>query len=158
MAAKRREDPALLVALRALFGAHVFVALIDLRLHALGTVPVGWRVIGLAAFALSMSAVLWSIVVNRHFVPQMLVETGGHRLVTGGPYGLVRHPGYAGMAIGAPASALALGSWAALVPAVLFSVLVVIRATREDDFLRRNLAGYVEYSDRVRYRVAPFVW
>jgi len=70
--------------------------------------------------------------VNRFFVPQIRIQSErGHGVVSSGPYSFVRHPGYAGTLVAMPASALALGSWWALVPAVAGSLLFV-RRTADD--------------------------
>ena len=53
---------------------------------------------------------------------------------------------------------LALGSLWALIPAVLASLLLVLRTKWEDEMLREKLAGYKEYAQRVRYRLIPGVW
>jgi protein-S-isoprenylcysteine O-methyltransferase Ste14 len=87
-----------------------------------------------------------------------IAVTNEQRVVTTGPYSLVRHPMYAGaflMLIFAP---LALGSWVAL-PFVLPLILVIlIRANEEEKFLQEKLAGYPEYLQKVHYRLIPFVW
>ncbi len=84
--------------------------------------------------------------------------TDEQKVVTSGPYSLVRHPMYAGaflMLIFAP---LALGSWIAL-PFVLPLILVImIRAKEEEKFLQEKLEGYQEYRQKVHYRLIPFVW
>jgi protein-S-isoprenylcysteine O-methyltransferase Ste14 len=54
-----------------------------------------------------------------------------------------------------PASALAVGSWIALAPAVAFVLLVKHRAELEDEFLKKNLPGYADYARRVSARQAP---
>ena len=80
------------------------------------------------------------------------------KVVSSGPYALVRHPMYAGalvMLLGIP---IALGSWwgilvlAAILPALIWRLL------EEEKFLAGNLAGYVEYQNKVRYRLIPAVW
>jgi protein-S-isoprenylcysteine O-methyltransferase Ste14 len=80
------------------------------------------------------------------------------KVISTGPYALVRHPMYAGgivMLLGIP---IALGSWwgvlviAAMLPALIWRLL------DEEKFLARNLPGYVEYQEKVRYRLAPRVW
>ena len=80
------------------------------------------------------------------------------KVISTGPYARVRHPMYAGglvMLLGMP---IALGSWwgelvmAAMMPALIW------RLMDEEKFLTRNLPGYVEYQDKVRYRLIPHVW
>ena len=57
-----------------------------------------------------------------------------------------------------PTTAIALGSWLALIPALLYSAMIFRRTTQEDDFLRNQLRGYPDYMSRVRYRLFPLFW
>ncbi|MGH9438152.1 MAG: methyltransferase family protein, partial [Terriglobia bacterium] len=82
----------------------------------------------------------------------------GHQLVTRGPYRLVRHPGYLAMAFIMPATAIALGSFISLIPALSYSVLILWRMAREDRFLKTTLEGYVDYTTKVRSRIIPGLW
>jgi len=79
-------------------------------------------------------------------------------VIDSGPYSVVRHPGYVGMIIGVPLSALAIGSWIGLVVAVAYSALIMRRVWFEDGYLQKNLSGYTAYTQRVRYRLIPGVW
>ena len=83
----------------------------------------------------------------------------GQRVISTGPYALVRHPMYSGglvMALGIP---LALGSWWALVAAAVATPLALAwRILDEEAMLRHELAGYREYAARVRYRLIPLLW
>lgn len=96
---------------------------------------------------------------NRFFSAVVRIQDDrGHRVVDSGPYAVVRHPGYAGMIVGIPASGLALGSWVGCAIALGYSALILRRVSFEDRFLQRNLAGYTDYAARVRSRVIPGVW
>jgi protein-S-isoprenylcysteine O-methyltransferase Ste14 len=82
----------------------------------------------------------------------------GQRVISTGPYALVRHPMYAGalvMLIGIP---LALDSWWGLVVLLFMTPVLVWRLLDEEKFLSRNLPGYVEYQRKVQYRLVPFIW
>ena len=84
--------------------------------------------------------------------------TEGQKVISTGPYSIVRHPMYAGalpLLIGTP---LALGSWWGLLALVLFMPALIWRLVDEEQFLHKNLPGYTEYSQKVRYRLIPFVW
>lgn len=80
------------------------------------------------------------------------------RVVSSGPYAIVRHPMYSGaffMLLGIP---LALGSLRGLLPLVLVLPALVWRLLDEEKFLEKNLPGYADYEKRVRWRLIPRFW
>lgn len=113
-------------------------------------VPPPIRPLALAAFLLSGAFQTWAMIVNPFFSPAVRIQTErGHHLIMTGPYRLMRHPGYFAMSISVPASALAIGSWIALMPAACFVLLIKHRSHLEDKFLRNNLSGYITYARSV---------
>src|SRR5262245_30541198 len=154
------EDPRRLALLRLLFLVEFGYGLLDVgRLHWTDRVPRPVQVAGLVTSALGFAWVLWAATVNRFFVPVIRIQSDrGHRVVSSGPYAVMRHPGYAGTLLAAPAAALAIGSWGALIPALALSATFLSRAAHEDRFLHANLPGYAEYTGRVRFRLVPGVW
>jgi protein-S-isoprenylcysteine O-methyltransferase Ste14 len=82
----------------------------------------------------------------------------GQQVISTGPYALVRHPMYAGampLVVGVP---LALGSWWGLSVLLLFVPALIWRLLDEERFLAKNLAGYAQYQDKVKYRLLPLIW
>jgi protein-S-isoprenylcysteine O-methyltransferase Ste14 len=80
------------------------------------------------------------------------------RVISTGPYAIVRHPMYAGgilLLLGTP---LSLGSYWGLVPFAAIIPFLIWRLLDEERFLAKNLPGYTEYQKRVRHRLVPFVW
>src|SRR5215207_2466861 len=74
------------------------------------------------------------------------------QLIDRGPYGVVRHPMYAGAVLLLLATPVALGSWLGI-PCTLPLILAIIaRLVEEERYLRANLRGYEAYRERVRYR------
>ncbi|HJT71798.1 MAG TPA: hypothetical protein VJ731_16485, partial [Terriglobales bacterium] len=61
----------------------------------------------------------------------------------------VRHPGYLAMCVSVPASAIAIGSWLALIPAGAFALVIRHRVQIEDQFLKLRLPSYSKYADAV---------
>ncbi len=82
----------------------------------------------------------------------------GHAVTSRGPYGFVRHPGYAGMIVFTVAMPLILNSLWALAPAFFTVAATALRTALEDRMLQRELDGYADYSARVRYRLIPGLW
>jgi protein-S-isoprenylcysteine O-methyltransferase Ste14 len=79
-------------------------------------------------------------------------------VIDSGVYGMVRHPMYAGtvlLLIGMP---LWLESYAAALLASVPMGMLILRIGIEEQFLRRELEGYDAYTERVRYRLIPFLW
>jgi len=80
------------------------------------------------------------------------------RVVATGPYAWVRHPMYAGSVLAFLATPLALGSWWALLPALLLCGSMVVRLLDEERYLTVHLPGYDAYRAALRWRLVPGVW
>ena len=101
----------------------------------------------------------WALWVNRFFSSVVRIQTDrGHKVVRNGPYRFVRHPGYAAGIVSLISLPLVLGSMWGLIPAGLMVLLLIIRTHLEDTTLQKELAGYVDYTKRVRYRLLPWIW
>jgi len=139
------------------FLATLVLAGLDIgRLQWLDSVSSATRTSGLLLFVAAATLQLWAMAVNPFFSPEIRPQTErGHRLITQGPYRFLRHPGYLAMLISVPASALAIGSWLALIPATAFCFVVLDRVRREEEFLLQNFAGYGDYKRRVRGGLIP---
>jgi protein-S-isoprenylcysteine O-methyltransferase Ste14 len=82
----------------------------------------------------------------------------GQKVISTGPYALVRHPMYASALLYIIGTPLALGSyWGFLALAFMVSFLIW-RLFDEEKFLTKNLPGYAEYRKKVHYRLVPYVW
>ena len=145
---------------QALFSAHVIFAGLDIgRLHWTDRVPPPLRMGGLAVFAIGCVMIVWPMVVNPFFSPVVRHQADrGHRLIDTGPYAVVRHPGYTGVAIVCLSSGVALGSWGAGLFTVAFLALVIRRIPLEERMLLTDLQGYEDYARRVPYRLFPGIW
>ena len=80
------------------------------------------------------------------------------KVISTGPYAIVRHPMYASASVYLLGTPLALGSYWALIPGAAIIPFLVWRLIDEERFLAANLSGYIEYQKRVRHRLVPFVW
>jgi protein-S-isoprenylcysteine O-methyltransferase Ste14 len=82
----------------------------------------------------------------------------GQQVISTGPYALVRHPMYLGTLVMYLASPIALGSYWALIPALLIVPILVARIVNEEKVLERDLTGYREYEQHTRRRLLPGIW
>jgi protein-S-isoprenylcysteine O-methyltransferase Ste14 len=80
------------------------------------------------------------------------------KVVSTGPYAVVRHPMYSGALIMLVGTPLALGSWWGLLMFIPMIFTIAWRARDEEQFLCKSLSGYKEYCQIVRYRLVPFAW
>jgi protein-S-isoprenylcysteine O-methyltransferase Ste14 len=80
------------------------------------------------------------------------------KVVSTGPYALVRHPMYASALLYLIGTPLALGSYWGLLALVFMMSFLTWRLLDEEKFLAMNLPGYVEYQEKVRHRLVPYVW
>jgi protein-S-isoprenylcysteine O-methyltransferase Ste14 len=79
-------------------------------------------------------------------------------VISSGPYGVVRHPMYAGALLMLLATPVALGSWWAILMFIPVCAVIVWRLSDEEQYLSANLTGYDEYRARVRRRLIPGAW
>lgn len=92
------------------------------------------------------------------FAAATIEVAAGQTIVTTGPYAIVRHPMYAGALLYVVGSPLALGSYWGLLAAATVVLCLVWRLLDEERVLARELRGYREYQQRVRYRLVPKIW
>lgn len=82
----------------------------------------------------------------------------GQSVVSSGPYAVVRHPMYASALLYLIGTPLALASYRGLLALGAMTPFLIWRLLDEEQLLARDLPGYREYQQRVRYRLVPFVW
>jgi len=80
------------------------------------------------------------------------------KVISTGPYAIVRHPLYASASLYLAGTPLALGSFWGLLALVAMMPFLIWRLYDEERFLAENLSGYTEYKKKVRYRLVPRIW
>ena len=80
------------------------------------------------------------------------------KVVDTGLYGIVRHPMYAVTLVLFLSMPLVLGSWLSLIVLLAYPVIIAARIRDEERVLLQGLPGYAEYTQRVRWRIIPFIW
>jgi protein-S-isoprenylcysteine O-methyltransferase Ste14 len=155
--AERRSSQKWIMALASiLFYPIVILPGLDHR-FGWSSVPVLVVIAGDCLVVLGFAFELWVLRENS-FASATIEVSSDQKVVSTGPYALVRHPMYAGalpLLAGIP---LALGSWWGLAPAALLVAVIIWRLLDEERYLARYLAGYQDYCRKVRWRLAPGVW
>ncbi len=132
---------------------------LDYRFHWTQELSILFNISGLILVFLGAMLFTRAMISNKFFSTMVRLQTDrNHRVATSGPYKFVRHPGYVGYIIMSFATPLALGSLWTLSFSVIITILFIIRTYLEDKTLQKELNGYVEYSESVKYRLIPFVW
>jgi protein-S-isoprenylcysteine O-methyltransferase Ste14 len=124
----------------------------------------GWSHLPLWLTILSQAVVLggylmmfWVLKANSFAAATIQVEPG-QKVISSGPYRIVRHPMYLGASVMFLFVPLALGSYFALPVFALLIPIIVFRLLNEEKVLRQELPGYSEYCLRTPFRLVPFVW
>jgi protein-S-isoprenylcysteine O-methyltransferase Ste14 len=152
-------DKLLMIVLIALWCAWYVLMGLDAVRYGWSVVPLWAEVLGALAIVVAMYVFFLTVRANSFAAPVVKIQTErGHKVVSDGPYAIVRHPMYAGALLLFAGTPLLLGSWWGLALAPVITVLLAARAVLEERTLARELDGYAEYATRVRYRLIPMVW
>jgi protein-S-isoprenylcysteine O-methyltransferase Ste14 len=122
--------------------------------------PGPWLILpGILLYTASFNLVYWAMAVNPHFETTVRIQSDrDHSVVSWGPYQIVRHPGYLGLAMADFGSAMIIGSLYGFITAAATVLVLVIRTCLEDLTLKKELEGYREYAAKTRYRLIPRIW
>jgi Putative protein-S-isoprenylcysteine methyltransferase len=140
-------------------GQIIFIPLDLFRFHVLPKPGALISCIGLALYVASWWIMTLAMKANPFAVPVVRLQEERHqRVIDTGIYAVVRHPMYAGFVPMAIGPALWLQSYVAALLAVVPIAVLAVRSVFEERFLKRQLMGYEAYTEKVRYRLIPFVW
>lgn len=123
-----------------------------------------WSHVPLAVIVISFLLVLsgyllFALVLKTNSYASRVIEVEkGQKVITTGPYAIVRHPMYIAVLVIYVFSPLALGSYWAMLPLPLLLILLVFRIKGEEKELLENLEGYKEYVMKTKYRLLPGIW
>lgn len=151
-------DKLIVLSLTIFMLAQFIAAGIDYR-FGWSEVPLALKAVGFVgvAFCLCMNF----LVMRENTFLSRIVEVQKERnqkVISTGPYSIVRHPMYAGFVVLFACAPLALGSLYALIPGMFCGAALIVRTYLEDKMLQKELRGYKEYTKKVRYKLLPWVW
>ena len=120
---------------------------------------VQFAVLGLAFFITSTVLINWAMAVNPHFEPTVRIQKDrGHKVISSGPYKIVRHPGYLAGILYTLSIPLIIGSVFTFIPVGIYAIFFIIRTSLEDSTLHKELNGYSEYARQVKHKLFPGIW
>lgn len=132
---------------------------LDAQRWRLSEVPAWLNVIGGILMIAGFAATTRVLRENTFAAPVIRVQREREQhVIDTGPYAVVRHPMYATAILYLLGIPLLLGSWYGLIGTIIIACGMAWRCVREERALARDLFGYAEYMNRVRYRLMPGVW
>ena len=156
-AKEKQGDQKLVVAMSGLmFVAGFVVAGLDYR-FSWSRMPMAVTVASSVLFLLAYGLYAEVLCENAYLSRTVKVEEG-QTVISTGLYGIVRHPMYAATILLFIMMPLVLGSWYAAIIFLAYPVLIVIRLSGEEKLLLKELPGYGQYREKVKYRIIPFIW
>ncbi len=155
-AERRRGQRVIQAAASVLFVGLLVASCLEHRFggsHVPPAVVVAANVLVVAGFA-----IVGAVFRANTFTSATIEVANDQRVITTGPYRIVRHPMYAGATVLLIATPLALGSWWALLVLPVFIAVLVWRLLDEERVLVAALPGYADYRSTTRARLIPGVW
>ena len=117
-----------------------------------------WCVI-MASVILLVSYVAYAEVMRENtYLSRKIEVTKDQKIISTGLYGIVRHPMYSSTVFLFLSIPVILGSWFSLICFAFYPIVIVVRIIDEEKILKTELEGYVEYTQKVKYRLIPFIW
>jgi protein-S-isoprenylcysteine O-methyltransferase Ste14 len=155
-AEKRPTQRVIMLGASLSFIALLVVPALDYR-YRRSSMPVALSLVGDLLVAIGFSLIF--LVYRENTFTSATIEVAPDQVVIAtGPYAIVRHPMYASASLYLVGTPMALGSAWGFIPLAFMIPFLIWRLLDEERFLARNLPGYVDYQQRVRHRLIPFVW
>jgi protein-S-isoprenylcysteine O-methyltransferase Ste14 len=154
---KEPEQRTIVLLGTAFLAAGFLTIAIDLRLHGLDLVPSSVVLAANAGVLLGYCFILWVFKENS-YTSRTIEVVEGQKLITTGPYSIIRHPMYLGFLVMYLLTPMALGSWWAVPVFSLYIPLMMWRIINEEKVLLRDLPGYSDYCKKMHYRLVPLIW
>ena len=153
---KQREQGVVVKLSGLMFIAGFVLAGLDFRF--------GWMelprgvVIGAALVFLAAYLVYAEVLRENTYLSRTIGVQEDQKVIDTGLYGIVRHPMYAATLLLFLAMPLVLGSLVSFAVFLAYPFIIASRIRHEEMLLERELAGYSDYKQKVKYRLIPYIW
>lgn len=153
---KQKKQKGVVKAAGLMFVVGFIVAGLDFR-FGWSSVP-SWAVVTASVLLLTAYALYAEVMRENTYLSRTVKVERGQTVVDTGLYGIVRHPMYSVTSLLFLMIPLVMGSWYGLIVFAVYPVLMVARLKDEEALLSKELPGYSEYKENVKYRLLPFIW
>ncbi len=153
---KEHEQSALIKASSVFFFIGFLIPGLDYR-FGWSNVPPALSIISCVIIFLSYLGVFYVMKANSYASRVIEVEKD-QKVISNGPYAIVRHPMYTAMLLMFLFMPTALGSYWALIPFLPLIPIIVLRIFNEEKVLSKDLKGYTAYLKKVKFRLIPGIW
>lgn len=117
-----------------------------------------WVVITASVILLVSYALYAEVMRENAYLSRTIEVQENQKVVDTGLYGIVRHPMYAVTVWLFLSIPVTLGSWWSLLCFSPYVAVIVLRILNEEKVLESGLDGYIDYKNKVKYRLIPFIW
>ncbi len=153
---KQKEQSVVIKLSGLMFVASFVLAGLTYRFSWYALPPV---VVYIAAALFLLAYLIYAEVLRENAYLSRTIEVQeGQEVVDSGLYGIVRHPMYSATLLLFLSMPLVLGSIYSFIIMLAYPALIVFRIRNEEKLLEKELSGYKEYKEKVKYRLIPFVW
>ena len=113
----------------------------------------------IASILFLLSYLLYAEVLKENeYLSRTIKVEKNQKLVDTGLYGIIRHPMYASTLLLFLTMPLILGSFFSFIIFMIYPYIIIKRIKNEEEVLIKELKGYKEYKEKVKYRIIPFIW
>ena len=153
---KETEQKQVILLSSLMFIGGFIVAALDFR-HSWSKLPDWIMIISVVVFLISYG--LYAEVIRENAYLSRTIEVQeNQKVIDTGLYGIVRHPMYFATIFLFLSIPLILGSIYAFIIFLMYPLLIIKRIRNEEIVLREGLNGYIEYTQKVKYRLIPYIW
>lgn len=153
---KEREQNIVVKLSGLMFIVGFVLAGLDFR-YGWSCAPTWVNVVGSVVFLLAY--IIYAEVLRENtYLSRTIKVVEGQKVVSSGLYGIVRHPMYFATILLFMSMPLVLGSYVSFVVFLAYPFIIAKRIKNEEEVLCRELEGYEEYRNKVKYKMLPFIW